>query len=139
MRPYQQVAGIQVKVEGKEVSRPHAVLLVTVLMGETLEEREAAKREIFALLEDVVGREGKDPFLTAERPKEVVQAVGLELNGVFSEGGRPVAAMINNEIYRLGEMVDNKRIISIEPSRVVLEYGNRRFVLLPAHQGEGNQ
>ena len=33
MRAYQQVEGIQVKVEGREVSRPHAVLLVTVLMG----------------------------------------------------------------------------------------------------------
>ncbi len=139
MRPYQQVEGIKVQVEGREVSRPHAILLVTTLLGETLEAKEATRKEIFSLLEQVAAREGKDPFLTADKPKEVVQAVGLELTGVFSEGGRPVAAMINNEIYRVGDVVDNKKIVAIEPNRVLLEFGNRQFVLMPSQKAEANQ
>ncbi len=139
MRPYQEVEGIKVKVEGKEISTPHAVLLVSVLMGETLEQKEARKREVFALLEDMVSREQKDPFLTAEKPKEVAQAVGLRLTGIFSEGGRPVAAMINNEIYRVGDLIEQKRIVAIEPTRVLLEHGNRRFILLPEQGVEVGQ
>ena len=139
IRTYQEVEGIKVKVEGKDISTPHAVLLVSVLMGETLEAKEARKREVFALLEEVVSREAKDPFLTAEKPKEVAQAVGLRLTGIFSEGGRPVAAMINNEIYRVGDLIEQKRIVAIEPTRVLLEHGNRRFILLPEQGAEGAQ
>ncbi len=135
MRPYQKVDGAQVKVEGKDVSRPHAVLLLSVLMGDTLEQQETQREEVLALLGDEELREKKDPFLTAERPKEVVQAVGLVLTGVFSEEGRPVAAMINNEIYRVGQVVQGKRIVRIEDNRVYLEQGNRRFVLMPSKGG----
>lgn len=140
MRPYQEVQGVKVKVEGKEVSRPHAVVVVAVVMGHTLKEKEERRQEVFAVLEEVVARETKDPFLTADRPKEVSQASGLELSGVFSEGGKPVAAMINNQIYRMGEMVQGKRIVSIEENRVFLEHGNRRFVVLPGQpQGKEGQ
>lgn len=139
MRAYQQIEGIKVKVEGKEVSRPHAVLLVSVLMGDTQEKREADRREVFALLEEMAARERKDPFLTSDRPKELVQAVGLELTGIFSEGSRPVAVMINNEIYRVGQVVQGKRIVAIEGGQVLLEQGNQRFVLVPKQQGGGNQ
>ena len=134
MRPYQEVEGLKVKVEGKEVSRPHAVFLISVLLGESSETKEIRRKEIFGLLEDVASREAKDPFLTAERPKEVVQAVGLELTGIFSEEGQPVAAMINNEIYRIGDVIDNKKVVNIEANRVLLERGNRRFVLTPSQQ-----
>jgi hypothetical protein len=136
MRPYQEVEGIRVKVEGREVSKPHAVLLVASLMGETIKAREAAREEIFSLMEQAAVKESKDPFLTSERPKEVVQAIGLELSGIFSEGGHPTAAMINNEIYRVGDIVDGKRIVAIEANRVLLEYGNRRFVLMPTQRRE---
>ncbi len=140
MRPYQEVQGVRVKVEGKEVSRPHALVTVSSLMGETIKEKEQRRQEIFALVEEVVAREKKDPFLTGERPKEVVPAVGLELAGIFSEAGKPVAAMINNEIYSVGQVVQGKRIVAIEPNRVLLEQGNRRFVLMPGgQQREGGQ
>ena len=139
MRAYQQIEGIKVKVEGKEVSRPHAILLVSVLMGDTQEKREADRREVFSLLEEVAAREQKDPFLTAERPKELVQAVGLELTGIFSEGDHPVAAMINNEIYRVGQTVQGKRIVAIESGKVLLEQGNQQFVLVPKQQGGASQ
>lgn len=132
MRPYQQVEGVKIKVEGKEVSRQHAVVTVGVLLGDTLEAREARHRDVFALLDQVAAKEAKDPFLTRDRPKEFVQAVGLTLTGVFSEDGRQVAAMINNEIYRVGQVVDGKRLVAIEPNRVLLEQGNRMFVLVPS-------
>ncbi|MBI3615767.1 MAG: hypothetical protein HY211_04525 [Candidatus Omnitrophica bacterium] len=137
MRPYQEVEGIKVKVEGKEVSRPHAVLLLGSLMGETLEAKEAKRKEIFGLLEEVGIKEAKDPFLTSERPKEEMQAVGLELGGIFSENGRPAVAMINNEIYHVGDQIQGKKIVAIETNRVLLEQGNRRFVLTPVGQEKG--
>ncbi len=133
MGPYQQVERVKVRIEGKEYSRPHAVLLLVALIGETLEGREAARSEIFGLLEELASRESKDPFLTGERPKETVEAVGLSLTGIFSEEGKPSAALINGEVYRVGDVVDQRRITSIEAERVLLEQGNRRFILAP-HQ-----
>lgn len=139
LNPYQWVERIKVKVEGKEFSRPHAVLLLTVLTGRPLEFEEVTRKEIFSLMEEVAAREKKDPFLTAERPKETTQATGLTLNGIFSEGGKPVAALINNEIYRVGDMVDQKKIVAIEAGRVLLEKGNRRFVLTAAASASQSQ
>ncbi|MBI3333599.1 MAG: hypothetical protein HYZ93_05870 [Candidatus Omnitrophica bacterium] len=139
MRPYQQVERIKVQVEGKEISRPHAVLVVSSLMGENLETKRITKEQVFANLESKLPQERKDPFLTQDRPKEVVQAIGLALTGIFSEEGKPVAAMINNEIYRVGDLVDNKRIVSIAPNGVVLEQGNQRFVLAPSQQQSQQQ
>lgn len=139
MRPYQEVQNIKVKVEGKEISRPHAIVWVSVLMGQTAQEKEESRKEIFAVLGEVAVREGKDPFLTTEKPKEMVQAVGLELSGILSEAGRPVAAMINNEIYGVGQVIQGKRIVAIEQGQVILEQGNRRFILVPGQQREASQ
>ncbi len=139
MRPYQEVQSIKVRVEGKEVSRPHAILQVAVLMGQTQKEKEESRKEIFALVGDIADREKKDPFLTGDKPKEVVQAVGLELSGILSEGGRPVAAMINNEIYSVGQVIQGKRITAIEANRVILEQGNRRFILVSGQSKEATQ
>ena len=136
MRPYQEVQSIKVKVEGKETSRPHAIVQVSVLMGQTAKEKEEARKEIFAAVGEVAQKETKDPFLTNERPKEVVQAVGLELSGILSEGGKPVAAMINNDIYGVGQVIQGKRIVAIEQNQVILEQGNRRFVLVAGQQRE---
>jgi hypothetical protein len=138
MSPYQTVEGIKMKVEGKDASRPHAVILIATLLSQTQEEKETQQREVFALLEEAAARETKDPFLTTERPKEVSLAAGLELSGVFSTEGHPVAAMINNEIYRTGDVVQGKRIVTIDSNRVVLEQGNRRFILIPTQQKEGS-
>lgn len=135
MRPYQRIEGIQVKVEGQDVTRPHAVLLLSVLMGDTLQARQAQREEIFASLEEVASQERKDPFLTADRPKEVVSAVGLKLTGVLFDGNRPVAAMIDDEIYHVGQVIQGKRVVAIEADRVFLEQGNRRFILLFTQEG----
>lgn len=139
MRPYQEVQSIKVKVEGKETSRPHAIVQASVLMGQTAKEKEETRKEIFAAIGDVAKKETKDPFLTSERPKEVVQAVGLELSGILSEGGKPVAAMINNDIYGVGQVIQGKQIVAIEPNQVILEQGNRRFVLVAGQQREATQ
>jgi hypothetical protein len=132
MQPYQGVTKVKVEVEGKDVSKPHAVLLVSVLLGETLGRREQGREEVFALLDETQKREKKDPFLTRDKPKELVTAVGLSLSGVFWEGEQPIAAMINNEMYRVGQQVMGKQIVSIEAGRVLLEQGNRRFILVTA-------
>lgn len=136
MRPYQEVEGIKVKVEGKEYSKPHLLVMVSVLMGEQIQTREKGfkPKEIFSSLEEQIPKQMKDPFLTGERPKELLPAAGMSLSGVFSEGGKPVAAMINNDIYRVGDLIDGKRIVAIEPTRVFLEAGNQRY-LLEASEG----
>jgi len=139
MRPYQEVQSIKVKVEGKEVSRPHAIVHVGVLMGQSVKEKENVRKEVFAMLGEVAKKEMKDPFLTGEKPKEVVQAVGLELSGILSEGGKPVAAMINKEVYSVGQVIQGKRIVAIGQSQVMLEQGNRRFILVLGQQKEATQ
>jgi len=117
------------------VLRPRALILTETLLGETPEQVEKRRTEVFAMLERLSARQLKDPFLASEKPKEEQQAVGLELTGVFGEASS-LTALINGEAYQVGDMVQGKRIVAIQRDQVVLEQGSRRFLLYPQGGGE---
>ncbi|MBI3011049.1 MAG: hypothetical protein HYY58_00960 [Candidatus Omnitrophica bacterium] len=133
--PYQRVRGVMVKIEGQDVLRPRALILTETLLAETPEQVEKRRTEVFTMLERLAARQLKDPFLASEKPKEEQQAVGLELTGVFGEAAS-LTALINGEAYKVGDMVQGKRIVAIQRDQVVLEQGSRRFLLYPQGGGE---
>lgn len=126
--PYQRVRGVVVKIEGQDVVRPRALVMVETLLANTPEQVATRHREVFGALEQLAGRQSKDPFLALEKPKEEQIAAGLELTGVFGTG-KVLTALINGNPYKVGETIQDKRIVAIYEDRVVLEQGSRRFLL----------
>jgi len=126
--PYQRVRGITVKVEGQDLVRPRSLIMVETLLANTPEQVATRRTEVFGVLEQVLARQAKDPFLAREKPKEEQVAVGLELTGVFG-GGPSLTALINGEPYHVGEVIQGKRIVAIFQDHVVLEQGSQQFLV----------
>lgn len=126
--PYQRVLGVNVKMEGQDMVRPRALILVQTLLAETSEKVAQRREEILETAAQLARRDAKDPFVPLEKPKEEQVAIGLELTGVFGTPGS-MTALINGESYQVGDLIQGKRIVAIAPDRVVLEQGARRFLL----------
>lgn len=65
------------------------------------------------------------PVLTSQAPakpisKPIVRIVKLKLNGVFLSNDENVA-MINQDMYRLGDVIEGLKIVSIQLDSVVLQ------------------
>ena len=136
--PYQRVRGIVVKVEGQDVVRPRALILAETLLADTPEQMAKRRTEVLGTAEEMAERQtrtAKDPFLAGEKPKEEQMAVGLELSGIFGEG-KALIALINGDPYKVGELIQGKRIVAINKDHVVLEQGSRRFLLAPQRGAE---
>jgi len=133
--PYQRVRGVIVKIEGQEVVRPRALILVETLLAETPQQKVERHKEVFGALDQLAARQAKDPFLAHEKPKEEQEAVGLELSGIFGEEPS-LTALINGDPYQMGDSIQGKRIVTIDRDHVVLEQGSRRFLLRAQRGGE---
>lgn len=74
----------------------------------------------------------KDPFNRFE--PEVVEEIvdpgvsALRLSGIMFEGETPVA-LINDEILRAGEHIENYKIEDIQPNQVTVTRGEERHIL----------
>jgi hypothetical protein len=68
----------------------------------------------------VTGADGRPAFLNVPP--------GLALSGIFSSGGR-VAAIINHEPYRVGDVIENKRITRITRDGVEMTDDARTYFL----------
>ena len=127
--PYQRVRGVVVKIEGQDLAWPRALIMVETLLANTPEQVATRHREVFGAMEQLATRQSKDPFMAREKPKEEqIIAAGLELTGVFGTGNA-LTALINGNPYKIGETIQDKRIVGIYQDRVVLEQGSRRFLL----------
>ena len=76
----------------------------------------------------------RDPFfrevkkqITVEQ-KQAEETLNLVLNGVQWVNGGAIA-VINNEIYWEGDVVEGKKIVKVEKDCVVLREGNKEFIL----------
>jgi hypothetical protein len=72
---------------------------------------------------------GKDPFLM-DTPdlKEHQDMAGLVLNGIVSDKQNPYA-IINNEIIKLGDKINDMVVIEINEKSVVLEQDGQKHIL----------
>ena len=61
--------------------------------------------------------------------KLMIKETPYSLTGVLIGKGRTGAAIINEKIYRVGDIVDGKKIIAIERNRVILKKGTDEEIL----------
>lgn len=66
--------------------------------------------------------------IAPQLPVEKIYRGALQLNGVFISDHEKIA-LINSQTHALGDMVDGKKIISIEYSGIKLQEGNTIFIL----------
>ena len=80
---------------------------------------------------------GGDPFRTSsERPQRVVRVLHnstpdvytphWDLSGIVFNSRMPMA-IINGQMVRVGDIVDEAKVIGIDPSKVTLLYSGSRF------------
>ncbi|MCM8795037.1 MAG: hypothetical protein NC819_04470 [Candidatus Omnitrophica bacterium] len=127
--PYQRIRGIRIDMEKEEKVIPRAKILAEVLLSDTEVRKSEIRQQVLSLIdEEAAARELKDPFLAQERPFEEAELVGLQLNGIFGTSSR-LTALIDGSPYQEGDVIQGKRIVKIQPDRVVLEEGNKRYFL----------
>ncbi len=111
----------------------NTTLLVSTLLGEPLgKEPQEGKLKVGAPL--ITGREilkiERNPFTSRLKPtKEAEKEKECVLTGI-SLRGKKSTAIINNEIYRVGDVFGNKTLKQILPNMVVLSDGKQDIILL---------
>lgn len=71
----------------------------------------------------------RNPFLSKFRPvKEGEKKDEFQLSGIISSAKAPTA-IINNEVYRIGDIIGNKKVKQILPNMVILTDGRKSTVL----------
>ncbi len=78
-----------------------------------------------------IGKWGTDPFTRDWVLSEAIKDLQLK---AITQSGNKAYALINDQILETGEMIQGKRIVSIENDKVVLEQGERRFTLVLEQQ-----
>ena len=71
---------------------------------------------------------GKDPFRETSLPSKAAPAA-LNLKGISISEGMPAMAVINESIVREGDPVGDHIVKRIEPTRVILQRGERELIL----------
>ena len=103
---------------------------VTLTLGTLLGEAEAFKPEEekapqFAAPLTIE----RNPFLSKFRPaKEGAKKAEFQLSGIIASGKTPTA-IINDEVYRTGDIIGNKKVKQILPNMVILTDGRESTVL----------
>lgn len=69
-----------------------------------------------------------DPFRKIEAERASLEYSDLILSGVMVEEGEPIA-LINNQIFREGDVFSGFKVITITESEVVLQKGLEKYVL----------
>ena len=94
----------------------------------SLEERRRQAILQRSLSSDIYGRQ--DPFapLAGRADKHPVTRGKLELKGILWDESQPLA-VINEVVVREGEIVDGRKILRIEKTKVILEEDGKEFIL----------
>ena len=69
------------------------------------------------------------PLMQAANPSPFVPAPYLRLSGVVYSKTDISYCIINNKVVRVGETIQDARIVSITPDRVILDYKGQRINL----------
>jgi hypothetical protein len=126
--PYQKVRSFRVEMDKEEKALPRSRVLVEVLLSDTTVKKAELREKVIAMIDEELPREPRDPFLASDRPREEEELTGLELSGIFGAGAR-LTALIDGNAYQEGDVIQGKRIVQIQPDRVIFEQGNKRYFL----------
>jgi len=115
--------------EKKEAIGPS--LNITMVLSTLLSKYSESKKETVQLPEKDIKQViiKKNPF-TSEyiQRSDKDQRTDFSLTGIISEGKSPTA-IINDEVFREGDFVNNSKILEINPSGVLLQEGVETFIL----------
>lgn len=126
--PYQRLGALQVDMHKTTGGEPQCFLTVLSVLGRGTEEDQSVRDLSTALEEAEKSGALEDPFHKTERPRAEEMMTGVELNGIIQKKGVPYA-IINNSLHKIGDTVQNKKIIKIEKDTVMLEEEDRLFKL----------
>ncbi len=129
MLPYQRISALQVDMQKTLGGQPEVFLTVLSILGRGQESDENLQ-DFQLALQDIEKkiRETEDPFHKKEKPRQEERLAGVELNGIISKKGTPYA-IINGASLKVGDSVQNKKIIRIDSDSVVLEEEEKLFKL----------
>lgn len=86
-----------------------------------------AKEEAEALVEPIEIE--RSPFVPEHLSQaEQAKSAAYRLTGIVSTGMQPTA-IINDDVYKIGDTIDNKVVTQILPNMVVLSYGKEKIML----------
>ncbi|MDD2703317.1 MAG: hypothetical protein PHC33_04870 [Candidatus Omnitrophica bacterium] len=104
--------------DGRSIAQP-AVPQTADVQVEVKEEPEASRKNPFL-------RESEESLF--ESTKDRLPITGLNLSAIFYSPGTS-AAIIDGKFFKEGDIVDNKRIITISPEEVILKDAQSVYVL----------
>ncbi len=100
----------------------------TIALSTLLGEPGIGKKEVVSVPAEPLAIE-RNPFASIFRPiLEAGKKEEYSLSGIITTGAQPTA-IINNEVYRIGDRVDSRAIIKILPGMVVLSDGRDNKIL----------
>lgn len=100
-------------------------LTLTTLLAQTPAAKKPARGRPEELLPLDIKR---SPFVSPSLPVMGAKKEEYILSGILTTGKTPTA-IINNEVYRPGDIIGNKTINKILPNRVILGYGGEEIIL----------
>jgi type II secretory pathway component PulC len=102
-----------------------AVLLCTSVYAESLSDLNLQR-----LREPRKSDWGRDPFIRYgqkdEKKTEDVRPVSVKISGIIADD-RKAVAIINGNFYRVGDRVDEFRVLAISNERVLLEHKGKKY------------
>ena len=114
--------------EGKEtaVSGLDIKLIISTLIGEGPGDSDLLKSQAVAFKPLDIQR---NPFESKGMPAHLAKkSQQYQLSGIISHGKYPTA-IINDEVYKVGDRIENGRILEITPKGVVLMEGQESIML----------
>lgn len=101
---------------------------VTLTLSTLLAEKDMPKKEKEEIREILPLDIERSPFVSQALAPKTGKKEEFYLSGVITSGKSP-SAIINNEVYRVGDVIGNKKVVKIMPKMVILEYGREEIVL----------
>lgn len=129
---YLKVTDIKMSLSEAKPTTPRMILTLSTLVGEGVykaeEEKKKEIQDVFGMAEDMIERENIEPFSPDGKPFKKAVVVGLKLSGIIGKGEN-AGAIINDVIYKVGDKVGDKVLISIDKKEAVLEKEDQRYHL----------
>jgi len=123
--PYQRIGNLHINMQKTAGGQPQCFMTMFSVLGRGEEEDESLEDIQTALAGT---EESEDPFRKKGRPRIKERLTGAELNGIIHKKGVP-HAIINGSTYKVGDLLQGKKIIEIDKDAVTLEEENKLFKL----------
>ena len=126
--PYIRVSRLKMIIDQEKGERPEVDLTISILLGKGKGGAKEESEKIFLSIKEIEKNISLNPFATEGMPFEEGESLDLRLNGIIWKDGKPLA-MINEGIYKVGDIVSGKKIVTIEDTQVILQGKGKKYTL----------